>query len=85
MELTWEETLERRGIEGRIEGKIEGKIEGGIEALRQVVLRLLGRRFGTVPERVRRRVEAIESPESLNELAERVLKAGSIDEMGLGE
>ena len=77
MELTWEKTLERRGIEGKVEGKIE--------ALRQVVLRLLGRRFGAVPERVRRRVEAIESPESLNELAERVLDAGSIEEMGLGE
>jgi len=89
MELTWEETLERRGIEGKIagkiEGKIEGKVEGRIEALRQVVLRLLGRRFGEVPERVQRRVEAIESPESLNELAERVLEVGSIDEMGLGE
>jgi hypothetical protein len=36
-----------------------------------------------VPEKVRRRVEAIESPDTLNELAERVLDASSIDEMGL--
>lgn len=72
MALTWEETLEERGIEERI------------KALQQVVLRLLSHRFGAVPEGVRRRVEEIGSPESLNELAERVLDAGSIDEMGLG-
>jgi len=75
MALTWEETLEERAVEGELKGRIEG--------MRQVVLRQLGRRFGAVPEKVRRRVEAIESPESLNELAERVLDAGSIDEMGL--
>jgi hypothetical protein len=73
MELTWEETLEQRGV------------EASVETLRHVVLRLLGRRFGEVPEKVQQRVEAIESQESLNELFERVLEAGSIDEMGLGE
>jgi hypothetical protein len=45
---------------------------------------MLGHRFGAVPERIQQKVEAIESPESLNELAERVLDAVSLDEMGLG-
>jgi len=85
MEMTWERMLEQRESVGRSEGRSEGRTEGGIDALRQVVLRLLDRRFGAVPEKVRRSVEAIDSPESLNELAERVLDAGSIDEMGLGE
>lgn len=75
MEMTWAERMEaeytRKGI------------ETGLAALRQVVLRLLDRRFGSVPETVRRKVEAIDAMEPLADLAEKVLEVRSIDDMGL--
>ncbi len=49
----------------------------------QLLLRLLGKRFGPLPENVRRRVETITSLDRLTELAERVLSAHSLEEMGL--
>lgn len=76
MQMTWAEQME-----AKYEAKYTRK--GSLEALRRVVLRLLDRRFGQVPETVRRRVEAIDSTEPLNELAEKVLEARSIEEMGL--
>jgi Domain of unknown function (DUF4351) len=77
MELTWKETLEQRENVGRI--------EGGIEALRRFVLRQMERRFGTLPESVRRKVEALDSTDSLTEVGDKLLDAGSIAEIGLGE
>jgi hypothetical protein len=87
MEMTWAERMEaeytRKGIETGLERGIEKGIEKGIAALRQVVLRLLDRRFGSVPETVRRKVEAIDAMEPLADLAEKVLEVRSIDDMGL--
>jgi len=75
MEMTWEE---------RMEVKYTQKgIEKGIEALREVVLQLLGRRFGAVPETVRRKVEAIDEMKPLADLASRVLDMQSVDDIGL--
>jgi hypothetical protein len=68
MEMTWAERME---------------LKGRVEALHHVLLRLLGRRFGAVPEAVRQKVEAIDSTESLGKLAEKVLEVESIDDMGL--
>lgn len=85
MEMTWLEQVEveytQKGLEQGLE---QGLMAGRLDALRQVVVRLLGRRFGPVPETVQRKVEAIDSMESLGDLAEKVLEARSIDEMGLG-
>jgi Domain of unknown function (DUF4351) len=81
MELTWERTLEERENEGRR----EGRLEGGIEALRRFVLRQMERRFGALPESVRRKVEALDSTDSLTEVGDKLLDAGSIAEIGLGE
>lgn len=87
MEMTWAERMEaeytRKGVEAGIEKGIETGLEKGITALRQVVLRLLDRRFGAVPETVRRKVEAIDSMEPLADLAEKVLEVRSIEDMGL--
>jgi hypothetical protein len=75
MEMTWEE---------RMEVKYTQKgIEQGVEALREVVLQLLGRRFGTVPDTVRRKVEAIDEMKPLADLASRVLDIESIDDIAL--
>ena len=94
--MTWSETQQAIGREdglkeGRREGKREGKEEGlkeGVEVgaqqgARQILLLLLGKRFGPLPETVRRRVEAISSLDRLTELAERVLSAHSLEEMDL--
>jgi len=71
MEMTWEE---------RMEVKYTRK---GIETLREVVLQLLGRRFGAVPDAVRRKVEAIDEMKPLADLASRVLDIESVDDVGL--
>jgi len=85
MRLSWAEKLK---LEGRIEGKVEGRIEGlemgREEGFRQLLLRLLGARFGPLSEDVKRQVEAIGSAERLNQIAEQVLIAHSLEEMGLG-
>ena len=54
-----------------------------VAALREIVLRQMGQRFGTVPEEVRHKVEAIEEIEPLADLAKKVLEVRSLDDMGL--
>jgi len=73
MEMTWGEKM----IE-------QGRLEGKIEALRQFVLRQMERRFGSVPDNVRRRVEALDSTDALTEVGDKLMDAGSIAEIGLG-
>jgi len=75
----WEEGKE----EGRREGEGKGLRVGVAEGTRQVLLHQLGKRFGPLPETVRRRVEAIDSLDLLTRLAERLLSAHSLEEMGL--
>ncbi|HZF12996.1 MAG TPA: Rpn family recombination-promoting nuclease/putative transposase [Thermoanaerobaculia bacterium] len=75
-----EETLRDWLREGREAGRQEGQVEG----MRRLVLRQLGRRFGTLPQRVRQQVTAISSAKRLEELADQVLVADSLQAMGLG-
>jgi hypothetical protein len=56
----------------------------GVASLRRVVLTQLEQRFGALPPKVRKRVGTIASLPRLEELAQRVLVAGSLEEMGLG-
>ena len=72
MAMTWSETQ-------REEGRRKGMEQGA----HQVLLHQLGKRFGPLPETVRRQVETINSLDRLTELAERVLSAHSLEEMGL--
>jgi hypothetical protein len=57
------------------------------EALKQgqqrVVLRLLHRRFGDLPTEAEERLRAITDPAALDDLAERLLTATSLEELGL--
>lgn len=57
-------------------------VEGREHGQRDLLLHLLARRFGTLPEATRRRVESLSSDE-LSRLAERVLDATSLDDLGL--
>jgi predicted transposase YdaD len=78
--MTWSETQKAMGRE---EGRREGRREGMEQGAHQVLLHQLGKRFGPLPETVRRQVETINSLDRLTELAERVLSAHSLEEMGL--
>ena len=68
MIMTWEDK------------KIE---EGRQEGMRELVLRLLARRFAPLPAAVARRVSAMVSSEELATLADRLLEARSLEELGL--
>jgi hypothetical protein len=70
-------------LEGRQQGRQEGRLEGRQEGMREVVLHLLSRRFATLPAGVAKRISAIDSAEELAGLAERVLSANSLEELGL--
>jgi hypothetical protein len=52
--------------------------------MQRVVLRLMAQRFGAVPTKIRRKIEAIDSLEPLADLAERVLVVESVGALGLG-
>ncbi len=57
--------------------------EGRTEGARDLVLDLLGQRFGSLSQEVQRRVAAIASPEELSRLAKRVYQVESLEELGL--
>lgn len=76
LEMSWGERLEAKG---RREGHREGREQG----VREVLLRLLARRFGPLPATVRQRVEEIDSVDHLTRLAERVLTARSLEDLRL--
>ena len=84
MQMTWSQRIKAEGFKlGRQEGRAVGRKEGREEGLRQVLLRLLERRFGPLPESVRTQVEAIASPRRLTRLAEQVLVASSLEDLRL--
>jgi Putative transposase, YhgA-like len=68
--LSWSDRWEQEGIE-------KGQADALAKA-RGVLLRDLERRFGALPEEVRRRVEAVASIEELTEL---VLRAGAVSSL----
>jgi hypothetical protein len=53
------------------------------ESMREILLQLLERRFGPLPEEKRRRLEAINSHARLKRLADQILTAQSLQEMGI--
>lgn len=80
MRLTWADKLRNEGLEmGRAQGRAQGREQGAQETL----LRQLGVRFGPLSDDVKQRVKGIRSAERLQEIAEKVLVAHSLEEMGL--
>jgi predicted transposase/invertase (TIGR01784 family) len=75
--------LEETALEWRQQYLREGRKEGRQEGMRQLLLQQIERRFGPLPEERRRSVEAITSPVRLKRLADKILTARSLDEMGL--
>jgi len=76
MRMTWAEQLKNEGLE-------QGLEQGREQGVRQTLLHQLGLRFGPLSDDVKRRVEAIRSLERLNQIAEQILVARSLEEMGL--
>jgi hypothetical protein len=74
--IEWRDNLQR---ESRRAGRRAGEVGG----LRRILLFQLEQRFGTLSPQVRRKVRNISSVKRLEELAKRVLVAGSLTEMGL--
>jgi len=79
MQLTWAEKMEAKY---RKQGLVEGRSEA-LEQLRAVVLHLLEQRFGPLPARTKRRVERLRSLRSLRQIAEQILVADSLRDLGL--
>lgn len=68
-------SLEENMLEWRNKNKREG--------MHQILLRQLKQRFGPIPEEIRRKIEEIQSTRRLNTLADKILTAGSLQELGL--
>jgi predicted transposase/invertase (TIGR01784 family) len=67
----------------RREGRREGREEGLLQGTRRMVLRLFERRFGPIPARVQERIDTISSLDELERVADKILIAGSLQELGL--
>ncbi|HEY2740077.1 MAG TPA: hypothetical protein VGK45_16835, partial [Thermoanaerobaculia bacterium] len=76
MRLTWADQL-------RKEGQEQGRAQGREQGFQETLLHQLGARFGPLSDDVRQRVEGIHSVKRLQEIAEQVLVAHSLEEMGL--
>jgi hypothetical protein len=71
-ELTWAEKIELKGLtKGRVQGK------------RETLKRQLAAKFGPLPTAVEARIEAVDSAEELDGYLDRLLTAGSLEELGL--
>jgi len=76
MKLTWADQLRKEGLE-------QGRGQGREQGVQETLLRQRGVRFGPLSDDVKQRVEEIRSVERLQEIAEQVLVADSLEEMGL--
>ena len=84
MKMSMAEWWQKEGLEkGLARGLEKGREEGRAEGIRELVLRLLGQRFGSLSAEARRRVSSMASAEELSRLAERVYQAESLEELGL--
>jgi Domain of unknown function (DUF4351) len=80
--MTWAEQIEARAeARGIQKGREEGREEGGLQVLRDLVLRLLERRFGRVPQAMVRRISELNSRSHLMQLAEKVHEIDSLAEI----
>jgi len=76
MQMTYEQKVEAKAMK-------RGREEGRVEGMRAVVLGQLERRFGPLSAASRATVDSLATAEELSGLADRVLDARSLDELGL--
>jgi Domain of unknown function (DUF4351) len=65
--------------EGLIEGRIEGRVDGWVQGRMELILELLARRFGPLPDMVLTRVRGAQSAQ-LDTVAERMLTAQTLEQ-----
>ena len=75
MEMTWADEIEARGVQKGL----EKGIQQGIKGMQKMVLRLMEKRWDTVPGPIRQRVEAIDSQDTLTELVDQIISVSSWD------
>jgi predicted transposase YdaD len=76
----WRDAAWKDGVrEGRQEG-----LQEGLRTTHRLLLRQMERRFGPIPKRVRAKVETISSMDELERLADELLVAKSLKDLGLG-
>ena len=61
----------------------ELKEEGAIKNSQQTLIRLLKRRFGSVPDEVTSMIRGTDDPEQLNAWLDQVVTAETLDEVGI--
>ena len=84
MEMTWADRMAAQYMQQYTQQGLEKGLAKGVERFRNALLRQLGKRFGEVSPTLRERVQAIESLDELEGLADRILEVKSIEELGLG-
>jgi predicted transposase/invertase (TIGR01784 family) len=67
-------------LEAKEEGKIEGKVEGKVEGERTIILRLLNRRVGNIPEALLSQIQGL-SVEKLEVLGDALLDFSSLADL----
>ncbi|MFV8750006.1 hypothetical protein ACNOYE_05620 [Nannocystaceae bacterium ST9] len=72
--------LDEGRAKGRIEGRVEGRIEGRVEGAASVLSKLLGLKFGELPELYRARL-AQARPDELDAWTDRVLTAATLEQV----
>lgn len=76
----FEEWKERQRLAGVEQGMEQGMAQGRLEGERRLVLRVIQHRFGELPAAYRLRLQSA-SQDELEDLADRVLDASSLDEL----
>ena len=69
--------------EGRIEGRAEGRAEGQLEARRDDLVALLEKRFGSLPQELLQRIQALTDETRLKTALRQVLDIHSLEELQL--
>lgn len=83
---SWERLALKEGRrQGREEGRTEGREEGRQEGKARALLGQLDRKFGRLPGQLKERVLGVRDEALLDGLLERILTAGTLDEMRLDD
>jgi hypothetical protein len=84
VELMWHERIEQKGVEKGIQQGIQqGKQQGKQQRTQELILRLLHKKFGRVPEVVVQKVQVIDDVDILEHLFDQALMADSLAEIAL--
>ena len=75
--------IERGWNKGRTEGLTEGRNEAAIETRQQTLIRQLRRRFGKLPAKVTRAINATTATEQLDDWLDRLVTAPTLEELDI--